>query len=207
MIMDLGSAIVTRRSIRNFKDKPIEEDLIKEIMDLSLWAPSGRNRQPWHFVVVRGKKLTEIKNLIKSSFPLVRPTLEELYDVNSEIIKTTEMFFNNLGNAPCVILVYIPFFKININEEMSLNQRWDQDRSRVGCICAGAMAGYNISLFAHERGLGTCWMTGPLVYREEISHLIGIKDKELICVMPIGYPERTPDKGPKRKKNVIEWVE
>lgn len=205
--MELREALFTRRSIRKFKTKPVEKEILQEIIELALWAPSGRNRQPWYFVVVQGEKLAQLKNITKASFSLFRHGLDEIYQDKPEIISATGDFFADLGNAPVVILAFAPYFLPSISKEMSLNQRWAQDHERIGAITATALVSYNISLLAHERGLGTCYMTGPLVFMEEISEIVGIKDKELICIMPVGYPETIPAKGPKRKTDVVKWLE
>ncbi|MFZ5775310.1 MAG: nitroreductase family protein [Thermodesulfobacteriota bacterium] len=46
-------AIRNRRSIRDFSPQPVEENLVREIIQAAIWAPSGLNNQPWRFVVVR----------------------------------------------------------------------------------------------------------------------------------------------------------
>ncbi len=43
----------TRRSIRRFKPEPVDEALVEGVLEAGRWAPSGRNNQPWRFVVVR----------------------------------------------------------------------------------------------------------------------------------------------------------
>lgn len=48
-------AIHRRRSVREFEDKDIENELIKEILLAGSWAPSGLNNQPWRFVVVKDR--------------------------------------------------------------------------------------------------------------------------------------------------------
>ncbi|MDI3548864.1 MAG: hypothetical protein PWR10_2516 [Halanaerobiales bacterium] len=50
--MDILTALKTRRSVRTFKDQPVEEDKIKELIDAARLAPSGRNFQPVEYVVV-----------------------------------------------------------------------------------------------------------------------------------------------------------
>jgi nitroreductase len=57
--MDLWEAILTRRSIRKFKSQPISEDLIEKILRAGMQAPSARNKQPWHFVVIRNRELLD----------------------------------------------------------------------------------------------------------------------------------------------------
>lgn len=46
-------AILTRRSVREFNDRPISKEEINTILNAGRWAPSGLNNQPWRFVVVR----------------------------------------------------------------------------------------------------------------------------------------------------------
>ncbi len=57
--MECLEAIFTRRSIRHFLDKPVEKEKIKKAIEAAHWAPSGKNNQPWRFVVVKNKDLRE----------------------------------------------------------------------------------------------------------------------------------------------------
>ena len=47
-------AIYTRRSIRYFKDEPLPEEALAEILRAGMQAPSPKNRQPWRFLVISG---------------------------------------------------------------------------------------------------------------------------------------------------------
>jgi len=49
---DLMDLIKSRRSVRNFVYKKIDNQMIKEIIDCGRWAPSGRNSQPWKVCIV-----------------------------------------------------------------------------------------------------------------------------------------------------------
>lgn len=51
--MDLFKAIEKRRSIRKFKPEPVAKEDLKKILEAGRLAPSGGNRQPWYFIVVR----------------------------------------------------------------------------------------------------------------------------------------------------------
>lgn len=51
--MELFEGIYTRRSIRQFTDRPVEREQLLEIIRAGTWAPSGLNNQPWRFVVVQ----------------------------------------------------------------------------------------------------------------------------------------------------------
>ena len=51
--------ILDRRSIRKYKADPIPQELLQQVLEAAVYAPSARNRQPWHFVVVEGRDRLE----------------------------------------------------------------------------------------------------------------------------------------------------
>lgn len=51
--MDIFEALKTRRSIRTFTDEPISDEDINELLKCAMLAPSAKNQQPWHFMVIR----------------------------------------------------------------------------------------------------------------------------------------------------------
>jgi nitroreductase len=57
--VDVFEAIRTRRSIRKYKDKPVEKEKLLKIIEAARLAPSTLNRQPWSFVVVTDSKVKE----------------------------------------------------------------------------------------------------------------------------------------------------
>jgi nitroreductase len=54
--MNISKAIMERRSIRKYENREIPRELLNEILEEALWAPSGTNRQNWYVYVVRGEK-------------------------------------------------------------------------------------------------------------------------------------------------------
>ena len=66
--------IKSRRSIRKFTSEPIDDSMIDQILTAGIWAPSGKNNQPWKFAVVKGnemlkslKKLTHYSKIIENA--------------------------------------------------------------------------------------------------------------------------------------------
>lgn len=57
--MDALDCIKTRRSIRNYLSKPISNLHINKIIESAVWAPSGKNGQPWKFKVITNKGVIE----------------------------------------------------------------------------------------------------------------------------------------------------
>lgn len=64
--MDAIETIFTRKSVRQFTDKEIEQDKLDTLLKAAMSAPSGVNRQPWHFVIVKSK---ENKDKVISHMP------------------------------------------------------------------------------------------------------------------------------------------
>jgi nitroreductase len=51
--------IMTRRSIRQYTDQPVPDAVVTQLLRAAMAAPSAKNQQPWHFVVVRDRHLLE----------------------------------------------------------------------------------------------------------------------------------------------------
>ncbi len=58
--MDIFEAIFTRRSIRKFNDKHIDDASVKKMLEAAMVAPSAGNSKPWRFIVVRNKQSFEV---------------------------------------------------------------------------------------------------------------------------------------------------
>lgn len=57
--MDVLTALSTRRSVRSYKDKEIEEEKLSRVLEAGRVSPSASNRQEWKFIAVRDKALRE----------------------------------------------------------------------------------------------------------------------------------------------------
>ena len=55
--MDFFEVIKKRRSVRVFKQKPVQDDLVKKILEAACWAPSAGNMQSWEFIIVKDPKI------------------------------------------------------------------------------------------------------------------------------------------------------
>jgi nitroreductase len=58
-MMELIEGILSRRSVRSYRDEPVSEEDQRQILLAGSQAPSGLNNQPWRFVTVRGKALKD----------------------------------------------------------------------------------------------------------------------------------------------------
>lgn len=114
--MELIELIKNRRSVREFTEERINEDLIEKILDAGRWAPSGLNNQPWKFIIIRDQntinevaKYTKYKDTISSSKLLIVVFLdkENSYSYVKDIqaigacIQNMLLFIHELGLGAC----------------------------------------------------------------------------------------------------------
>ncbi len=57
--MEAIEALMTRRSIRKYTDRPVPDQVVEQLLRAAMAAPSAANQQPWHFVVIRDRSALE----------------------------------------------------------------------------------------------------------------------------------------------------
>ncbi|MET1756752.1 nitroreductase [Novosphingobium sp. RD2P27] len=67
--MDVAEAVATRRSIRAFRDTPVDLETIRRVLDQARMAPSGCNFQPWRATVLTGEPLKALQAKMLASAP------------------------------------------------------------------------------------------------------------------------------------------
>jgi nitroreductase len=170
--MDAIEAIHSRRSVRDYQDRPVERVLIKELIWDAAQAPPPAIRQVgrWAFVVVEGAaRLAELgeraKAFARGALP---PGPVPAWLDNPE--------FKVFWNAPALILICA--------RKDIVDAAWDCCR-----------AGQNLMLSAHARGLGSCWVGSPMAWlqSEQGAAAIGIPGGfEPVAPILVGYPTINP---------------
>lgn len=103
--MNLSDLLLNRRSVRNYQPKPVPIDIIKNIINDSILAPSAGNEQPWKFVVVRNKEMIDrISAECKKNF------LERIGSNPNDYAKKYERMLQNEAfhifyHAPAVVFI------------------------------------------------------------------------------------------------------
>ncbi len=188
--MELRRAIRQRRSIRRFQDRPVDRAILKDLIEEAMWAPSAMNTQPWLFHVVSGEKRERLCEIMSRAFDKLRPRLEALFQ--KRMVGMIKGYFTNFGNAPHLIVVTMDPLDVSEYQE--------------GASQSAAAAIQNFSLLAHEAGLGSCWMTGPLWVEKEVVEFLDVPKRKLVAALTLGWPDQDPPVPP-RRENKIAWVE
>lgn len=84
--------IKTRRSHRQYLDRPVEREKLEKIIELAMWAPSAMNRQQWFFVVVAGERLKDLIEIIQKGYDHILPRLQKFFAETPKVIQQTKRF-------------------------------------------------------------------------------------------------------------------
>jgi len=57
--MDAMEALFSRRSIRKYSEGPITEEVLREVLEAAMSAPSAGNQQPWHFIIINDRNILD----------------------------------------------------------------------------------------------------------------------------------------------------
>ncbi|MBC7115370.1 MAG: hypothetical protein PWR13_885 [Archaeoglobi archaeon] len=207
--MNIFECISTRRSIREFSEEDIPREDILRIIDAARMAPSGHNVQPWHFLVVKKKEtLEEMARAVEERIEKIKnETSDEELRRRLGFLKNFSTFFKK---APAVIVVLTDCFsyKDRILEHYIRSglSEFEAHRMRgLPYIQSLGAAIQNLLLAAHALGYGACWMTMPLVAKDELERILRIRaDWDIVALVPVGKPLKIPEAP--RKKSLEEIV-
>ena len=185
-------AIKDRRSIRKFKSEPISEMDLHTILEAGIAAPSSKNRQPWHFTVVRGEAKEELTRVMERGLNLEVKAHEPFLPESMKFINGAFASVNVMREAPVVVLVSNERGKgIDFTDNLSVDER-------VAEICnvqSIAAAVENMLLAAQELGIGSLWICDVFFAYPEISAWLEKKNPGhgmLVAALAFGYGEEAP---------------
>jgi nitroreductase len=202
--------ILSRRSVRQFKDEPVSRSVIEQIIDLARYAPTASNDQNVGYIVVTEKRLIEetandifgftsrLYNKTKKGIGRIIVNLTGL--VNNRYLKVMDYVQGQnaetgrdfiLHNAPVLILIHAP-----------KNARFTSDNCNI--------AATTIINYAHVLRLGTCLigvMTMALRYSGKLRRKLGVpKDRRVYATLVMGYPAYRHKNTVSRKKSEVQWL-
>jgi len=191
--MNTFDAIATRRSIRKFKDTPLSREIIQKILFAATQAPSGKNRQPWRFLVVAEEKRAEMTAIMRAAIEKMKAEDEELGSCEwtlkiMEKAPVTVFVFNPLGMAP---------WEPHSVEQMFWNL--------VNVQSTGA-AIQNMLLAAQDLGVGSLWICDVFCAYRELQQWLN-EPGQLVAAVSLGYPDEAPAARPRKQlEEVVRWI-
>ena len=179
--------IKKRRTTRAYKSEQIKDEELNQILEAGLWAPSGHNMQPWHFVVIQNQEVIDGLNID------TKKVMEGFHIEEFRKWGTNEKF-NIFYNAPTVILA--------MYDEKGLTPVQD--------ISAATQ---NMLLMAEGLEVGACWNGMVCIgfgdegmskkYAEKLNLPEGHRVNHAII---LGYAKTEILRGPERKENKVTFI-
>jgi nitroreductase len=197
-MMEISEAISQRKSIRAFKQMPVPQDILKEILQESLRAPSWANTQPWEFAVVTGTPLDQIrdrfmKNLTKSPSPDVSrpPEFPERYASRIRVLDTQNRLvtpkdwesrkIQNFRHYGAPVVIYVLTSRDFYSQAKGLN---------VWALYDCGSVVQNILLLAAKHGLGTVVQAQAVAYPDVLRDVLSIPESKIFFLgIAVGFPE------------------
>ena len=182
--------IKNRRSIRDFKEQKIDNDILWGILHDACLAPSASNGQPWKFIIVQNQQI--MKKISAESKKNLIYEIES--DPNSKFEQYKKMLqnddFNVFYNAPCLVLICGKKETEFFERDCTL---------AVACFMFAAVA----------KGLGTCWIgLGDKIKDSAIKKEIGLPDdQEIVASIIIGYPTSIPKPTPRNDPVILKIID
>ena len=175
---NLLNAMKTRRSVRDFSSRPVSEEIIHNCIKTAVYAPSGANKQPWHFMIVKDPKIKkEIRIAAETEekeFYSHRATKEWLEDLNQFGTDWHKPF---LETAPYLIVIF----------KEIIDKHGDESRKNYYVNeSVGIAAGFLLTAI-HNAGLASLTHTpSPMKFLQEI--LNRPENERAFLLIPVGYP-------------------
>lgn len=169
--MTAKECIIGRRSIRQFTVQPVPHPLLEQIVETASYAPSWKHTQIVRYIAVEGETKTKLA-ACTSTFP-----------ANGKIMES----------APMVVAVTIIKGRSGYERDGSFTTL----RGDAWQMYDAGVASEAFCLAAYEQGLGTVII--GIFDQEEAASLLEIPDdRDLIALIPVGYPAEAPA-APRRK--------
>ena len=206
--------IYNRKSVRKFKEIEVPKEDIIKMLDAAIHAPSPKNQQTWHFVVIQNSELiNKIGEIVEKN----HINLADMAKVEKQkkLMMTLLPYYTCFKNAPVLVVVYSKeyymveesIFRDNNASDEVINELRFPNSAAQGIGAAIE----NFLLAATELGYGTCYMTGPTHSKVEIEELINFEKDEykLMAMISLGVAEDEIPNSPERKSldEVVTFIE
>jgi nitroreductase len=188
--MNVQDAIAGRRSIRRFKDDAVPEEALSSVLVAASRAPSGKNRQPWRFVIVKENKRAEMIRILREGIDRAK--------ARGDQPGSSEWTAKVMEQAPVTVFVFSPDAL-----RPWLSHSIEQNFTELVDVQSVGAAIQNMLLTAYDLGLGTLWICDVFYAYDELTEWLGEKTG-LIAAVSLGYPDESPE--PRSRRPLSELV-
>ncbi len=211
--LSADEVLATTRAVRKRLDfdRPVEDEVLRECLELALQAPSGSNAQSWRFVVVTDPdKKQALGELYRQAFDIY----EQMEGINAatiyrgddpdrieqqqRVMGSARYLAERMGEVPAMLIPCMP-------------GRADGLPAIAGAAAYGSIlpAVWSFMLAGRARGLGTSWTTLHLMFEQQAADILGIPFDEWtqVALVSVGYTQGTDFKPATREPldTAVSW--
>lgn len=207
--LSADEVLSTTRAVRKRLDltRPVPRRLIEECVDLATQAPTGRNRQRWHFLVVTDKiQRAAVADIYRRAVHVARGTPlteNDLRRMNAHgswprIADGLQYLYDHIHQVPAIVIPAV--------EGRTDRATVTEQAGTWGSILPAV---WSFMLAARDRGLGTVWTTAQAPLERELTAVLGVPydDIMLAALIPLAFTIGTDFRPAKRigREQVLHW--
>lgn len=191
--LDPDQLLTTTRAVRKRLDfsRPVDDQIVRECVDVAMQSPSGSNNMTMRFVIVRDEtKRKAIGEIYRQCYEIYR-SLDGVYigsiDKGDAVANaqqkrsadSADYLASHMGDAPVLVLACTESARIENAPPMIT-------ASMMGNVLP---AMWSFMLAARARGLGTAWTTVHLMMEQQVADVLGIPfaTVQQACLSPLAY--------------------
>ena len=212
--LNLGAdeVLATTRSVRKRLDfdRPVEDEVLRECLELAVQAPSGSNAQNWQFVVITdADKKKALGAIYRRAFDVYEQLPQNAANIyagsdqtrvaqQERVMDSARYLADRMAEVPAML---VP----------CLSMRMDGAPNIAAASMYGSVlpAAWSFCLAARERGIGTSWTSMHLMFEEEAAGILGIPFAEVtqLALIAVAYTKGTDFKPARREPldTVVHW--
>ncbi|MCJ8012428.1 nitroreductase [Paenibacillus sp. KQZ6P-2] len=161
----LAQIIRGRRSVKTgYKNIPVPQELVLELLNDAIYAPNHKLREPWRFIFVP----TAAKQMF---------ALEMAQHYPDDMFEYRVKYFNE---PAAYLIIVMP--------DIDDPKQYDEDYGAVSSMIQ------NFQLLAWERGLGSVWKTNMHIHDPNVKEMLGVQSEERIAgFLHLGFFDEAPE--------------
>lgn len=204
--------LLNRRSVRDYTQEPISKEVLERLIVAATSAPSPTNRQPWRYTIVQDPGVrARVAAAVKERADEIKGIIRRGHHAE-DFGNYSDFFHEPLERAAAIIVpqyrVYPDLIANFIASGGGDPKAYSTADSMQAELCATSASCMALLLQAHAEGLAACWMSGPMIAREQIARELEIRDPwKMIGAIALGHSVRDePSKPRKQLTDVIRWL-
>lgn len=203
----------TRRSIRQFTDRPVPRAVLTRLLEAAGTAPSSTNRQPWRFSVLTSDTMKRrFTEAVQTRVEALKKIVSQSHHAE-DFANYGDFFHEPLQSAAAII---VPQFREYPDLIAGFIEAAGENPARFTTAsameherCSASAAVMALLLQAHAEGVGACWMAGPMLAESDIVSWLDIREPwKMLGAIALGYADEIPIARPRKEVEKISiWFE